>query len=285
VNTIGPFPFQNFGAAELSWNGEHIAMQSPNGPSPDAEIWLFDLLRRQAKQLTFSAGEDRHPVWSPDGDRVVFASRRQGASGLYQKSAGGEQREELLLRSQSDVWIEHWPVDWSSRGIVYESGRDRSDLDLWILPVDGDRKPYPVVREPGSQQDAKISRDGRWLAYTHDEPPHRPEVFVQSLLKAGTKWRISTAGGRWPQWRSDGKELFYLAADGNLIAVPIEADAVTLRPGVPETLFRTGLSIVGGTGYFAVSPDGQRFLIRTAEDPDEVASIIVLANWPAVLKR
>ena len=283
VGTIGPFPFANFGALDLSSDGEQIAMQSPNGPSPDADIWLFDLRQSQPKQLTFGGGEDRHPIWSPDGRSFVFASRRPGASGLYQKSVGGDQREDLLLRSQTDLWHEHWPTDWSSKGIVYESGIDRNNLDVWILSV-GNRKPHPVIREPGNQGEAKVSPDGRWIAYTNEEPAGRPEVFVQSLMTAGAKWRVSTGGGRWPLWRRDGKELFYLAADGNLIAVPIESNATAMRPGVGKALFKTDLSFIGGAGSFGASSDGHRFLIRTAGDSDEAASIVVVSNWLAAVK-
>ena len=172
----------------------------------------------------------------------------------------------------------------SSKGIVYESGIDRNNLDVWILSVDGNRKPHPVIREPGNQGEAKVSPDGRWIAYTNEEPAGRPEVFVQSLMTAGAKWRVSTGGGRWPLWRHGGKELFYLAADGSLIAVPIEADATALRPGVAKALFRTDLSFIGGAGSFGASSDGQRFVIRTAGDSDERASIVVVSNWLAAMK-
>jgi Tol biopolymer transport system component len=278
VGTIGPFPFKDFGVAELSPDGTHIAMNSPNLARDDTHIWLFDLTHRQPRQLTFAAGTDRRPMWSPDGRSLLFVSRRQGASGLYQKSVGGEP-EELVLRSQTDG-REYWPTDWSSKGIVYESGGDRFDVDLWILPIDGDRKPYPVVREPGVQGDAKVSPNRRWLAYTDGDTRGRPEVFVRSLATGG-KWRISTAGGRFARWRDDGKELFYLAADGNLIAVPVEANATSFRHGVPETLFQTGLSFLGG-GSFSVSAGGRQFLMPVADDT--AASIVVVTNWPATLK-
>ena len=148
LGTIGPFPFEDFGAAELSPDGTQIAMHRANPSDEDTHIWLFDLTQRQPRQLTFSAGADRRPMWSPDGRRLLFVSRRPGASGLYQKPVGGEP-EELLLPSPTDGRV-HLPTDWSSKGIVYESGSDRFDFDLWILPIDGDRKPYSVVREPGA---------------------------------------------------------------------------------------------------------------------------------------
>jgi eukaryotic-like serine/threonine-protein kinase len=133
--------------------------------------------------------------------------------------------------------------------------------------------------------DAKASPDAKWLAYMQrDTNASRPEVLVQSLSTTGAKWRISTAGGRWPRWRADGKELFYLAAGGNLMDVPIEADTASLRAGVPKVLFQAGLSVLGeGLGFFGVSADGQRFLLKVADDQHRTASIVVVTNWPAAV--
>jgi WD40-like Beta Propeller Repeat len=282
VSTIGPFPFRNFGAAELSPDGTQIAMNSPTVPNEQTDIWLFDLKQRQPRQLTFAAGADYRPIWSPESRRLVFVSRRSGESGLYQISVGGEP-EKLLLPSPTDA-REYWPTDWSSKGIVYESRGDRFDVDLWMFPIDGDRKPYPVVPDPGVQRDAKVSPNGRWLAYTEgDRRGGRPEVFVRSLATGG-KWNISTTGGRSARWRDDGKELFYLAADGNLMAVPVEANATSFLYGVPATLFQTGLSFLEGPGVasFGVSPGGRQFLIPVADG--SAPSIVVVTSWPAMVK-
>jgi Tol biopolymer transport system component len=215
---------------------------------------------------------------------LVFASGRQEAPGMYQKLAGGGQPEALLLRSEAAPRDEHWPSDWSSKGIVYASGRNRESDDLWMLPLKGD--PYPLVREPGQQDEARVSPDAQWLAYTDFANGGRPDVFVQSLTTTGAKWRISSAGGRLPRWRRDGKELFYLAADGNLTSVPIQPDATTFRQGVTQRLFQTGHSVVGGAGLsaFNVSPDGERFLLTTAADQERSASIVVVTNWQSALK-
>jgi hypothetical protein len=283
LGTVGPFPFASFGGVELSPDGTRIAMHSPGeGPGPNSEIWLFDLARGQPTQLTISAGADRRPIWSPNGQRLVFASRRQDGPGLYQKLAGGVPRETLLLRSPNE-YREDWPLDWSSKGIVYASGSDRESDDLWMLPVDGDRKPYRLFSDPGQQDEARVSPNGRWLAYT-DLASGRPEVFVRGLVTAGAKWAISNAGGRWPRWRSDGKELFYLAADGKLTAVPVEPDPTTFRTGAHEPLFQTGRSVRGGLSAFNVSPDGQRFLLTIAGYENQTASIVVVTNWPATMK-
>jgi hypothetical protein len=206
---------------------------------------------------------------------------------MYVKGVGGERPEELLLQSSMPDWDQHWPTDWSSKGIVFESGKNREDRDIWILPVDGDRKPYPVVREPGIESDAKASPDARWLAYVHRQrPASRGEVYVRSVSTTAAKWRISTAGGRWPHWRADGKELFYLATDGNLMSVPVESTPTSLKAGVPKILMNVGPGrpAAGGQRFFSASPDGERFLFRLTDDRPTTASIVVVTNWPALLK-
>jgi serine/threonine protein kinase len=290
LEPIGPFPFERFSGVALSPDGTKLALQSPPGQLPNSEIWLYDLIGRRSTQFTFSTGTDRAPVWSPDGQRVAFASQRLEGPGLYLKNAAGERPEELLLRSDTLEWDEHWPTHWSSKGIVFVSGKNRESTDIWILPVDGDRKPYPVVREPGIENDATLSPDGRWLAYTQRvRATSRPDVFVRSLSTTGAKWRVSTAGGRLPEWRADGKELFYLAVDGHLISAPIEPDATTLRLGEQKILLQTGggtvLGVDGPSFFRGVSPDGQRFLLRFTDDLPSAASIVVVTNWPALLKR
>jgi hypothetical protein len=208
------------------------------------------------------------------------------APGLYQKSAGGQHPEELLLPSPSPEWDQYWPTDWSSQGIVYESGREAANVQLWMLPVDGDRKPYPLVREAGNHHGARVSPDGKWLAYQTTFEKNSSEIVIQSLTTAGVKMRVSTAGGASPRWRSDGSELFYLARNGNVMVIALERDHRNeLRLGAPRLLFQTGLGLLPGVGpAINVSPDGQRFLTPSA-DRATAPSIIVLANWPSTLAR
>ena len=289
LEEIGPFPFENFGGVTLSPDGKHLAMQSPSGLDPDSDIWLFDLPERRPVQLTFSNGPDRAPVWSPDSQRVVFASQRPDGPGMYLKGVGGDRPEELLLRSTAAAsWEEHWPTDWSSKGIVFVSGKTRENQDIWILPVNGDRKPYPVVQDPGLETEPEASPDGRWLAYaSRERPQSRGEIYVRSLSSPGAKWRVSTAGGRWPRWRADGKELFYVAPDGSLMSVPVEPTATMPRLGAQKPLMRVsgGMTGAGAARIFAVSPDGQRFLLTMTDDRPATAEIVVVTNWPALLKR
>src|SRR5262249_3907162 len=137
--------------------------------------------------------------------------------------------------------------------------------------------------------DAKLSPAGDWIAYVHrDLSTNRPpDVYVESLATKGVINRVSTAGGgAAPEWRSDGRELFYLADDGNLMAVSVEAEGTNLRLGKAQPLFQTGLAIGGPSSQLTLeaSADGQRFLLRMPDKEASTASIVVLSNWPAFVK-
>jgi dipeptidyl aminopeptidase/acylaminoacyl peptidase len=292
LGTVGPLPLETFGGVELSPDGTRLAMQSHRAADKRADIWLYDLVQRRATQLTFADGSDRDPIWSPDGKQLAFVSLRPDAPGMYQKVAGGGQPEQLLLPSRITSREEHWPSDWTSRGIVYESGKDADSDDIWMLPLDGDRQPIPLVREPGNQRQAKLSPNHRWLAYVTEVTAGLPEVIVASVESPGAKWRISTGGGAFPRWRRDGTELFYVSSGGALMAVPVEADRDgALHVGGARSLFQTGIRVLGGLGigalFFNVSPDGQRFLVMTPNrsEPVKTTAIVVVTNWTADLKR
>lgn len=275
VQAVGPFPFGRYADPELSPDGKQIALESvpvsrtQTAPWSNQDVWVFELDQGRSTQLTFDPASDEHPIWSPDGSRLVFLSRRAGAAGLYQKVVSNEKPEELLLRGDGP-----FPSDWSAHGIVYDTGGP--DADLWLLPLAGERKPYALVRAASMQLAGRFSPDGRWFAYQTNELG-RPEVFVKSFPTSAAKSRVSTDGGSLPRWRRDGKELFYLAADGTLMAVSFAGNGIL---GVPQPLFQTALSrLYPRLRSYGVSADGQRFLISVPEDPGATPSIIVVSNW------
>jgi Tol biopolymer transport system component len=283
IQIVGPLPFGRYASPELSPDGKRIAMESVSAPRRQAapwsnqDVWVFDD-RGASIQLTFDPASDEHPIWSPDGSRVAFLSRRPSAPGLYQKVAGNERPEELLLRGE-----DLFPWDWSSKGIVYDTGG--LTADLWFLPLAGDGKPYALVEDPSQQGAGRFSSDERWFAYQSNEFG-RSEIFVKSFPPSAAKWQVSTEGGSQPRWRRDGKELFYLAADGKLMTVPIAPDDLTFRHDVPRPLFQTGLhNLYPRLRAYGASHNGERFLITVPDDPGAAPSIVVVSNWQAQLAR
>jgi dipeptidyl aminopeptidase/acylaminoacyl peptidase len=205
---------------------------------------------------------------------------------LYQKSAVGAGGAERLLTTGETMLT----TDWSSDGrfLLYRSLSPKTGFDIWALPMGGESKHFPVVQTNSDEREAQFSPDGKWIAYQSDESG-RVEIYVQPF-PIGARTQISTTGGAQVRWRRDGKELFYIALDGRLMAVPVEfpANGQTVEPGRPVALFEThiGGAVQGfNKQQYVVSPDGQRFLMNTVTDQASTSPITVLINWTAELRR
>jgi Tol biopolymer transport system component len=163
------------------------------------------------------------------------------------------------------------------RGAVLET------QDLYVLPLFGDRKPFPVVQSPFRENEPHFSFDGKWLAYDSNESGAF-QIYVTSFPALDQKVQISTNGGGQPRWRRDGRELYYLASDGKLMAVDITAGP-KMSSGIPRVLFDTRLILNPLQDQYAVTPDGQRFLVLTPVTESTTTPITVVVNWTAGLRR
>ena len=244
------------------------------------DLWLFDAGRMM--KLTFDTGRDMYPVWSPDGSRIVFAKdANKGSLSLYQTSASGAGPEELLLASSGNALT---PQSWSRDGkfLLYLERDPETGGDLWVLPMDGKEKPSVFLKSRFEERAAQFSPDGRWVAYMSDESG-QPEIYARPFPGASGQWQVSTMGGVTPRWRRDGKELYYIAPDGTLMAVPVATTGIAPEMGTPMALFPTravygGVSIVGVTWQYDVADDG-RFLINVTTGEGATAPITVIQNW------
>jgi serine/threonine protein kinase len=246
-------------------------------------IWLIDIAGNTPTRFIF-VPSDSTPIWSPDGSRIVFSTIRNGPADLYVKPASGSSNEEPLLKTgQAKL-----PTDWSSDGklLIYQESNAKGKWDLWILPLQGDWTPRPFLQNDFNKINAKLSPDGKWMAYCSDESG-QPEVYVQPFPGGGGKYQISIAGGGDPRWRRDGNELFYISADGKMMAVEVKAGS-TFAAGATKPLFDTPLRELTDSlqpfDSYAVSRDGQRFLINDFTETSAPPLTVVL-NWTADLKR
>jgi serine/threonine protein kinase len=276
----------NYASLQLSPDGKRVAVQI-SGRHPD--IWLYDIARGIRMRFTVDPSAATEAVWSPDGNRLVFNSSRKDRLDLYQKAADGTGSDELLVESD----VDKYPTSWSRDGqfVLYNTTFDvpKTKTDLWVLPLSGDRKPFPFLQTEFNETRGQFSPDGRWVVYTSDESG-KDEVYVAPFPGPGGKRQISTAGGTFPRWRRDGKEIFYLSPDNKLMAAEVNGQGTTLQVGAARVLFdaRPGaLTLTPLTfGYqYDVTADGQRFLVNTLVEQKASSPITVVINWTAGLKK
>jgi Tol biopolymer transport system component/predicted Ser/Thr protein kinase len=269
--------YNNF---RLAPDEKRIAFDRPDAESGSMDVWVMDLIRGTTSRLTFDPAIDNLPIWSPDGLRILYPNNRTGVFDLYVKAATGAGQEEVLVKLGTPTgWGTHWSRD--GRFIMYEIPGAKTGRDLWIAPQFGDRKPFLYLQTQFNESEGSFSPDGRWVAYVSDESG-RNEIYVQAFPLSGAKWQISTRGGSEPSWRKDGTELFYLAADRNLMAVPIQLGAA-FEAGVPKSLFP--IAVTQQRHSFAVANDGQRFLVSASPGGERTVPMTVVLNWQAGLKK
>jgi eukaryotic-like serine/threonine-protein kinase len=286
VSTVGLQDENNLLNPALSPDGKRVAVQRTI--DGNADTWVLD--DDSVTRVTLHPKNDNAPVWSPDGRRLIFRSNRSGAFDLYEKLATGPGTEQPVLTNSQNKF----PLDWSIDGriLLYQVLDPSTGFDLWAMPLLGERKPFVVVQTRFNERNGELAPNGRWLAYDSNEPSGRSEVYVQPFPNALEKSQISTGGGVAPRWRRDGKELFYIAPDGSLMAVPVRtsADDQALELGAAVRLFRVpivfGGSATGGAvrQQYEVSPDGERFLVNVAAD-EAATPITIVQNWPASLRK
>jgi Tol biopolymer transport system component len=261
----------------LSPDGGRLALARVGDPQTSStDIWVRDLARGSESRLT-SAGNNGFPVWSADGTRLFFMSNRDRAWKVYGKDANGTGTDEVL---ETDFKL---PMDASRDGRYLVTMNPGPGLvngrGIWVLPLFGDRKPFPYVAAGFQETYPRLSPDGRWLAYQSNES-NRDEVYVVSFPRKDAKWLISTGGGIRPVWSRDGRELYYYSADGKIMTVQITLGA-QFRFGAPKPLFDVRLATA--TVSFDVSRDGHFLLPVFVANPGTGLMNVVL-NWSRTLK-
>ncbi len=242
----------------------------------ESDLWIVDVDRAAVSRFTSAPGQDLQPVWSPDGRRVIFSSHRNGPRDFFIKPVNGAAPEESLYASKDDFKD---PTSWSPDGksLVFNQIDPQSNLDLWILPLDGDRKPTLYLRTPFSELFGAISPDGRWLAYSSDESG-RFEIYVDSFPTPRNKYKVTDGGGDRAVWRQDGRELAVVIGQYGDMRSVLLADVQSgaeFRASAPRQL----LSLPAGTTGFAPTPDFQRFLVSIPVAETRTSSITLMLDW------
>jgi eukaryotic-like serine/threonine-protein kinase len=267
----------NYSDVRLSPDATRIAL-SVNEVNQD--VFVFDIGRGVMSRLTFDAHRDFSPVWSPDGRQVAFTSDRDGLNQIYRKDAAGGQEERIQKSSTPQVVL-----DWSRDGryILYQEQNPKTGWDLWVLPLEGDRKPIQFLATPFNEANATFSPDGKWIAYTSDESGGgRNEVYLRTFPYSPGQWQLSKDGGNMPRWRGDGKELFF-RTPSNIFSVTLRSGPQRVEIDSPRSLFQW----LGPAAWDVPGP-GDRFLLLDPPGLNEGNAsgiLTVISNWPATLRR
>ena len=271
---------RDFGSPRISPDGKQLVL-SIHQEGDSGHLWTYDLEDHSFSRLTFGGERYGSAVWSPDGKWIIFQSRNQDGSSLYRqltdRSSPAEQLTERYPTAQQTT-------SWSPDGSVVTFFRT-DQVDIWILPMDGDREPQPLINSPDVFECCGVfSPDGKWLAYVSEEAGIH-QVYVTPYPEAQVKWLVSgEEGGDEPAWSPDGTELFYRSGD-QMRAVSVELEP-NFKAGNSRVLFEGSFkrALVPGFQYYDIAPDGQRFLM-IKEDQTATTQINVVLNWFEELKR
>jgi Tol biopolymer transport system component len=263
----------------LSPDGKRLAVARLDSSVGTRDIWVIDLARNTSSRFTFDKADDVNPLWSPDGSRIAYSSARKSANlrDLFWKPAGGAGAEEVVLENGDNKALEDWSPD--GKLLLYNVASQH----IAAVPVSGDRKQFPVLKTEFKQDHARVSPDGRWIAYVSRESG-KDEVFVQNFPPSGGKWQVSNNGGTEPSWRRDGKELYFVSGS-KFKAVDIKASGSTFEAGIPKDLFEVQLDPTNRRNRYVPAPDGQRFLCVTVSKSIDTVPFVVVQNWQSALKH
>jgi Tol biopolymer transport system component len=271
-----------YSPAAISPDGSTLAVSVADGAA-GVDLWLYDLANGKRSRFTFDGKFNVNPVWSPDGRRIAFSSTRQAFPMVYQKAVNGMGEEEAFEKVQDAYRV---PTDWSRDGRYLIEGVYGNTTSISVLPLSAgqagsERKSAPYLNDGFNKFNARLSPAGQWIAYDSVETG-RDEIFVQTFPRPGGKWQVSTNGGTRPVWSMDGRELYFIGLDGELMAAEVRSGpGGGFEAGAAKPLFlpRTGL---GRADTFSVAKDG-RFLVPVVTE-QAAAPITVVVNWQAGLK-
>ncbi len=266
----------------FSPDGRRLAYSLIDPHTGKADIWTIDLASNSRTRLTVDPGRSMFPVWSHDGNRLAFASSRPGRTQVFIKQSNGMGTEEKLGGASG---MSTNPSDWTPDGSAVIARQRVETTGKWrlvIMPADGSEPKVLLENPAASVSEGRLSPDGHWLAY-HCNESGKDEVYVSPYPQPVGRLQISTAGGRDPRWRGDGKELYYVAQDGKVMAAELKQPGGSLQVSSLRALFSTRISTINDT--FDVTADGKKFVvstIATEETPDPLSLVV---NWTAELKK
>jgi serine/threonine protein kinase/Tol biopolymer transport system component len=274
--------FSTFLEPAISPDGKRIAVSFADA-SGNIDVWLVDDVRGTKTRLTFNPANDSYQIWTPDSARIIFSSTRNHRADLFSKAVDGSGNEEVVLQDDSDkTWKSISP---DGRYLAYQRSNpeDKVSSEIWVLPLFGERKPFPIVNGPFLAYTPVISPDGKWMAYAGDESTSR-QIYITPFPGGGPKWQVSTTDGIYPKWRGDGKELYFVTYGGAMTAVDVATSGASVTLGTPHVLFNATLEGLNW-GPYDVSRDGKQFLLNGSAAQDSDTPLTLVTSWLSEIKK
>ena len=261
-------------------------------------LWIYDLSRDRAIQQFSFEGDNQYPIWTPDGERVTFASDRDGTMSLYWKRADGRGVAERL--TTADEGTSHWPSSWSpdEQVLAYmvQTGARQGDWDVWTLSIDGNAAESLYDVPETVHMGPVFSPDGRWMAYGFGDIPGSQDIYVEPFPPTGARRRISQDGGLFPMWSRAGTELFYrpTVSRGGTTGVSLRVVDIATEPDFAFSNERSlpldRFVVVAFYRDYDIMPDGEKLLMMFPEGVTDASGpppqrIHVVLNWFEELKE
>jgi len=258
-----------YGQVQISPDDAHVAVEITDPRTETSDLWIYDVASGIRSRFTFDAADDAGAEWSPDGQTIIFCSNRRGHYDLYRKALRGTQPEELLFASDQDKYPEDWSPD--GRLVLFSC-----EEDIWVLPLLGERQPYPFLHSEDGESMAGFSPDGRWVVYQCDEPGGS-QVYVTAFPDPARKWQVSKGFGMRPRWSRASGNITYITRDAMLTSVASRAEASSFEVGASRQLFN-----VWGAEAGCMRSDAQSGILVMPAVENEVRELTLVLNWQAL---
>ena len=273
-------PLDSYRDVDVSPDGSRIALATLT------DVWTYDVARATRSRLTTDPAPDTRPIWAPDGQRIIFRSDRAGYPELFRRPADGTGSDEKLLTRARDL-IDLRGTGWSADGtqLLFTEVSATIQCPIGQITIDRPSDVRVLVKNEFCNDRAVISPDGRWMAY-ESNLSGRGEIYVERYPELGSRQQISTAGGTYPVWSRNGRELFFRGGDGRQILVVPVRSGNTLVAERPQVLFEFAIPAPAGTRPYDITPDGRFIVITSTQAAGGPApSLTLVLNWTEELKR
>jgi eukaryotic-like serine/threonine-protein kinase len=274
-----------YSGPSFSPNEDRVVVAIADPRTKLRDLWIMQPLLGTSSRLTFDPGDDLNARWMPDGRWIIFTSAQKGPRNIYRKRADGAGEVEPVLISEEALNVEDISAD--GRFLLFNFASTKTEPRLAVLSLNGERRRTPFPPARFREDSGRFAPNGRWVAYRSWENGES-NIFVRRFPwdgnDSGSKWQISNRDGNQPQWRGDGKELFYLQGN-TLMAVEVNTDGSSFSAGLPKTLFSVNIEAEQRRNRYIATKDGQRFLVVLRAPTAVETTLAVQSNWLAVLKQ